>query len=212
MGADKMLKEMLGDSLTPLLKARGFRKQALTWNRREGDVVQVFDIQPSRWNDDAKEEFTINVGGVSRFAWETCWGKKLPKHVAIEECCPTFRIGEILNDFAPQANDKWWCLTRDLSDAVIETIQDEVIEVTRRKCLPLLDELDTECDLLRTFERLPEATRKQPANRLYYAILLAHNGRKSEAEEELLGFEDPKLRAWDDRAVTVKTRLGFRVP
>ena len=202
---------MVEHALLPLLNAHGFKKRASTWYRSEGDVLQVFNIQPSRWNDDEKEEFTINVGAVSRFAWETCWGKNLPKNVAIEECCPAFRIGEILNDFAPQASDKWWCLTSDLSDAAIDRIQEQVVQVTREKCLPLLDELRTESDLLRAFERLQEASRSQPANRLCYAILLALNGSKSEAEEELLAFEHPKLEAWHRRAVTVKTRLGLGV-
>jgi hypothetical protein len=207
-----MLKDMIRNEVAPLLKAQGFRKQAMTWNRDEGDVIQVLDIQPSRWNDRAKQEFTLNVGGLSKVAWETCWGKPVPKHITIEECCPTFRIGQILAGFPPEATDFWWRLTDDMSDAETNTIRDSLVDAVCKKCLPILDQWRTEADLLRAFSSLPESTKQQPANRLYHAILVFQLGRQEAAEEELHAFDNPKFRVWHDRVEAVKSRLGIRVP
>lgn len=206
-----MLKEMAEQALTPLLKTHRLRKRALTWTRREGGLFHVFNLQRSQWNDANREDFTINVGAGSSLAWEACWGKALPKYLKVDECCLLFRVGEILNDFAPLAVDKWWSLTNDLSDAERRTIQEEVVQATRDKCLPLLHELRTDSDLLGAFDRLPEAQRRRPVTRLYYAILHAHHGSKAEAERMLAEFEDPTLEAWRDRAVEVRTRLGLGV-
>lgn len=45
-------------SLSPLLKAAGFKKKAGTWHRSTADGVQVVNVQGSQWGDD----YYINVG------------------------------------------------------------------------------------------------------------------------------------------------------
>lgn len=37
--------------LVPLMKKNGFRKRGFNWSRRREAVVQVFDVQRSRWSD-----------------------------------------------------------------------------------------------------------------------------------------------------------------
>jgi hypothetical protein len=202
-----MLKETVEGWLMPLVKPRGFRKQSLTWNRTRGEIVEVLDVQPARWNDRLKQEFTLNVGAVSKFAWETCWGKSFPNNVAIEECCPVFRIGEILNNFGPNACDKWWCLTADMDRDAIETVRCEVVDVLLHECLPWLDEINSEEDLLREIERLSVATKNRPATRIHYLILLAHNQRRTEAEQVLLSLNDPKFSTWNDRVLSIRKKL-----
>lgn len=52
-------KQKLIEDLTPLLKERGYRKQKQTWYRQGTDLVIVFNIQNSAYDE---EGFYINLG------------------------------------------------------------------------------------------------------------------------------------------------------
>lgn len=62
MKARDLIAELVALSLTPLLRAAGFKKTAFSFHRRLGDVVQVVNVQLSGSNSGEQGSFYINVG------------------------------------------------------------------------------------------------------------------------------------------------------
>jgi hypothetical protein len=54
-----VLKDHLLKELTPALRKLGFKKKGMTWRRDSGDLIDVVNIQGSRWGGGA---FYVNVG------------------------------------------------------------------------------------------------------------------------------------------------------
>ena len=49
-------------SIAALLKLHKFKKKGLIWRRDHGGVIDIVDIQNSRWNTADKINFFINLG------------------------------------------------------------------------------------------------------------------------------------------------------
>lgn len=60
--ANELLRTFLSVAVVPPLKAGGFRKSSTNFHRRNGETVQVVNIQSSRGNSRNETEFYINVG------------------------------------------------------------------------------------------------------------------------------------------------------
>lgn len=60
--ANKLLRLFLSAAVMPPLKAGGFRKSSTNFHRRNGEAVQVVNIQSSRGNSWNEVEFFLNVG------------------------------------------------------------------------------------------------------------------------------------------------------
>lgn len=62
MDLNTTLKEIVKDSIAPLLKSIGFKKNGLNFYKEIGDIIQCFNIQQSKWNTAESKSFTINIG------------------------------------------------------------------------------------------------------------------------------------------------------
>lgn len=154
--------------------------------------------------------FTINVGVLCRYVWELCWDKESPSFVSADECCPCFRIGQVLSlsSDSDDTTDLWWEFKSGKELPRFEETKVEVLAALNRHCLPLLDKVKNKANCISLYDQMTEPSRELPANRLYKAILLALTGHESESGQVLDNFESAGLKAWNQRLSGIKNRLS----
>ncbi len=60
--AENLMTELIAKTVTPALKAAGFRKTSTSYHRRLGRTVQVVNVQVSHGSNRAEKKFYVNVG------------------------------------------------------------------------------------------------------------------------------------------------------
>lgn len=60
--ARESIHEVVKTGLAPMLKRRGFKKDALSFGRRRGAVAHYFNVQLSQWNRGPEGQFYLNAG------------------------------------------------------------------------------------------------------------------------------------------------------
>jgi hypothetical protein len=130
---------LVQDHVGPLLKAAGFKKQALNFRRRWGAEREggwhVINIQKSQWGDRNSISFTINIG-VACDLYTRYEGKDPSKAPTESECCWRMRIGQLMKD----RGDRWW----ELNDSRrFEHPAPEVVWAVSDLALPRLAQLST---------------------------------------------------------------------
>lgn len=55
-------KKLIGNTLSPSLKALGFKKSGYNYYRISEDVIQVCNVQRSQFNHETNQRFTLNFG------------------------------------------------------------------------------------------------------------------------------------------------------
>lgn len=94
------IKELVKLGIAPLLKSRGFKKNALNFTRRNGSVAHFVNVQLSSWNSGAAGSFYLNVG-VAFDEIAQHLGKPAPEFPRYDDCQFLVRI-ERLNPKLPQ--------------------------------------------------------------------------------------------------------------
>ncbi len=121
--------QSLGASLHSILKPEGFKKQRLTWNKRETDRVSVLQVQKSSWAEPHEAIFTLNLGVCFLDVHRLCWGSAPPKFVNDVRCCPKFRIGTVIDPSPKEAYDIWWETDRKNGfEATINDVRSKVVD------------------------------------------------------------------------------------
>ena len=99
-----IIDSVVREHIHPLLKQRGYRKQARTFHKIGEESTLVVHIQASQWNQSADGQFTINLGAYFADIEKICDSHEirgLPKEY---DCTVRRRIGQIM----PSNLDKWW--------------------------------------------------------------------------------------------------------
>ena len=100
----------------PLLKLHGFRKSGRTWRRAVGNVVQVVNLQASRWNSAESGDFTCNLGvyfpAAAELAESATAGKENPGEA---DCIVSERLGVLM----PVGRDYWWRIDEQSHDSLV---------------------------------------------------------------------------------------------
>ena len=200
-----MLEQLSSQHIAPVLRAAGFAKHRLIWNRCVDGLVHVVHIQASRWNDADECAFAMSVGVSVAQVHRIVWGKELPKVVREEDCLPRFRYGYLPG--VAIGKDVWWKLH---GEADIELVGSEVVRAIEEKCLPVLDGCRSIQDVLELADGYDQW--KQVAEKLEYAVLTCLAGQ----EEAGLAMLDamavnPKLKAWEGQVSETRGRLQDHV-
>jgi hypothetical protein len=188
--------------LSPLLFENGFKKRGLTWNRGSGEIVQVLDLQKSKFSDAERIDFTINVGIWARPVWMVLSGATPPRFIKESDCYTSFRVGQLLADFCPKATDLWWILTNEND---VERVGVEVRTIVSDKCLPFLDRFRSLEDVKQFYDSTE--LRLMPGEKLYCAVLNHLLGDHAAYDRLMADFKDKKLSAWQPRVAEVTQRL-----
>jgi hypothetical protein len=164
--------------------------------------VDVLDVQVSRYSGPDQISLTINVGIWMRTVWIINSGKKARTFIEEHDCWPSFRIGQVMADFGPDALDAWWKLT---SEDDVERVGIELCSKLSEKCLPFVNRFNTLEDVKAFYDA--KKLRLMPGGKLYLAILNYLLGDREGYERLMADFADKKLSAWRPRVAEVIQRL-----
>jgi len=184
-----------------ILRSCGFRKRRLTWNKRSNEVIQVFNIQPSRFSDDSSMKFTINLGILSPAVWRICWGKSLPKFVEEDDCAVRTRAPSLLNLTDGGPLDFWWTISASTDIADLTSELGTAIETV---FLPFVNQFTDVRDIAAYY--LSSNHHLQPIEKMYFAIALFKTGRLKLANDLLEGVSEISAD-WHKRVQFVRAQL-----
>lgn len=198
-----LISDLIRQSVALLLKEHGFVKKGNTWNRRLREVVHVIDLQESRYDDNRRVRFTLNVGVASPEAYAICWGPSVPSFLQETDCILRKRVGEFLNlTDGSMALDYWWKLS---SAGDVTIIGKEVATAIRVRLLPYLDGISSTEALYAVL-----AKQVQPSDvlgQIYLAILTALQGEAEKAKDALDVAAQAANAAWRTRIAQVREQL-----
>jgi hypothetical protein len=111
----------LDRELTP----KGIRRKKATWNREQGSLVEVIDIQTSK----AGDAVTMNVGVLSRPVYLVCWGRHPESFIEQPECTVGTRVGGLIDN-----KDRWW-------DVSSPGVAEEMVDCLAARIFPFLERM-----------------------------------------------------------------------
>jgi len=197
-----MINGLVESYISPLLMENEFIKKNYVWNRQNGKIIHVIELQKSRWNTKDRYDFTLNIGIWLKPLWEILWNKPAPSFVHSENCFPEYRVGEVL-EWDNSAKDLWWTLNPGTD---VENLGVEIKNILQEKCLPFLNKCNSMQDVL--CFAIKKDKRLHPYGKLAIATLNHLNGKYDIAEEILTEMEsNKKLEAWRDKIQKVRERL-----
>jgi len=174
------------------LVPKGFNRKKATWNREQGPLVEVIDIQTNKGGD----AVTMNVGVLSRPTYFACWGRDAKSFIEEPFCTVRARVGQLLDN-----KDRWWGVSSVMG-------AEEMIGCLGAQVLPFLERmrsLDAMRDWLAS-TGIPSL--KSPLSSICFAVLQSQLGDIDAACAVLAELERNALGAWRDRAHEVAVRIG----
>jgi Domain of unknown function (DUF4304) len=196
---DTRIASIAKESLTALLKPRGFRKRGSLYRYDLKELSWLIDVQKSRWNTQEAAEFTVNFGVFVPGVIATYGNRTEPDTPGIHHCCIYGRVG----DLTPDHLDKWWKVNaHDALPGADQLISADIRQHVEQYILPFEEGFRTRRDVV---EYLESGYAKQPVFwpsneviRFAYLGILYH----------LLG-EQTKCRSMLERAANTKTKTAL---
>lgn len=194
-----MLKEIVKNYLEPILKESGFKKKAYTWNKSVNGIIQVIDIQVSRFSKKNEESFTVNIGIFNPLIWKKCWCLEIPKIIHEQDCFPRLRISELQNTASDKSNDYWWNCTPETDEA---SLAKELTDLIMLKCIPFLDSMLDVQNIMKFYAHRDRNL--LPIEKIYFAIINNEIGCH-DIEKILLSEVSAISSSWAERVNIVRS-------
>jgi hypothetical protein len=174
------------------LAPKGFRRKKATWNREQGSLVEVIDIQVSKRGDTV----TMNAGVLSKPIYLACWGRDPDSFIEQPECTVSARVGRLIDN-----NDRWW----DVSSA---GVAEDMADCLTARILPFLERMRSLEAMRDWLASTGIPSPKSPLPSICFAVLQAQLGDTSAACAVLAELQQRALGAWRARAQEVAARIG----
>jgi hypothetical protein len=174
------------------LSPKGFSRKKATWNREQGPLVEVIDIQTSKGGD----AVTMNVGVLSRPIYLACWGRDAESFVEEPFCTVRARVGQLLDN-----KDRWW-------DVSSESVAEEMVDCLGARILPFLERMRSLEAMRDWLASTGMPSPKSPLPSICFAVLQAQLGDTGAACAVLAELERKVLGAWKARAQEIAVRIG----
>ncbi|MCG8389587.1 MAG: DUF4304 domain-containing protein [Cytophagales bacterium] len=100
---DSIVKE----TIAPILKELGFRKNGNNFYRDLGSIGQAFNVQQSQWNSKSDKTFVFNLGLIDKEINKEVYERELPKFPKEYDCDIRIRMGSLMNK-----GDRWYDLNK----------------------------------------------------------------------------------------------------
>jgi hypothetical protein len=161
----------LAKALRVTLGPLEFSRKSSTWRRDIGEFVDVIEFRRLPGSN----QFTVNVGVLTKSVSEIAWGKKVPESPVAPDCTVHDQVARIHSD-----RDGWW----DVNDPTSLT---EIAELVVNTAIPFLDQMHSR-------ERQIQYLRERTAYRnslmpIYEAILMFECGERDEACSKLRNYK-----------------------
>jgi Domain of unknown function (DUF4304) len=181
----------LDRELTP----RGFSRKKATWNREQGSLVEVIDIQTSKGGD----AVTMSAGVLSRPNYFACWGRDAEPFIEEPFCTVRARVGQLIDN-----RDRWW----DVSSA---GVAEELVDCLAARIFPFLERMQSLEGMRDWLTSTGVPSPISPLPSICFAVLQAQLGDVGAACTVLAELERKALGVWKARAKEVASRVGCAV-
>jgi hypothetical protein len=169
------------------LKPVGFRQRGRTFNRRfDNGLVHVINFQMGRYpvnfveipryKPDVYGMFTVNLGVFIPEIDAVVMNRERPGFILEYDCEIKDRLGPLI----PPGRDVWWDLIADE-----ETLSAEILTLLKQYGLPYLDRFSSREAIIREWQEYRMDIGFPPRAALSIAVILAAQGKQSQAEEVL---------------------------
>lgn len=176
-----MIDDIAKNLLNPPLKAQGFKRRGLCWNRKRGDFVDVIVLQKAKFSSPA-EEFINGYVAVSVPEFREIIFGTSPSFFIEGDGIFSFRFGELIeNEFSGKSLDQWWKLTSEVKSVVEAELYDVVI----KKVVPLLDSCSSFNAIQHIVNIKTGGKTKSPYFQINKALLCWKLGEKTKCNEIL---------------------------
>lgn len=195
-------------SLHPALKVRGFRRKRDTWYRRSGELVQVINLQGSRFNSLGRDVaclYIINVGVFLPELHEVAWREPARDDFPWRHSQLQFQLTELTG------NPAHVVLSLE-PDRSLEQQGEELVRWVIEAGLSHLDGLASIAALYPVLQKALESG-SQRFVELTFAFVAARVGERAEAERVLRSYYGRlgRERQWQERAERVAQHLGIEL-
>ncbi|MGJ7913718.1 DUF4304 domain-containing protein [Neobacillus sp. LXY-1] len=168
----KELDQIIKDSITPLLKAKGFKKQGRNFFKDLGEIGWCFNIQSSLFNHQENVDFTFNAGIFVPSAYDIYYNEPIPKFPKEYHCIVRKRISELKD----VSYEEWYSFNGNvISDKLVKQLKTDV----EAYILPFFNIYNT--DELITF--MMENKSWGPQGKAMLIIVLKQNGYEQKAQK-----------------------------
>ncbi|HEX4385890.1 MAG TPA: DUF4304 domain-containing protein [Myxococcales bacterium] len=175
-----ILDEVLA-TLTPLFTQSGYKKSARNFVSMSEGLARIVLFQTSQLKKPEEATFTLNIAVTSVAFHEAYSGRPFPKNAGTAE--PVIQSG--IGRFMPDGEPVWWSLKPGVSSTLIS---DEVEQLLRGPILRFLARFPNETALLKELEHGDQLPGFSAMRERCRAVLLAKNGRTTEAAKVLNGL------------------------
>lgn len=179
MKMQDVLKQLVKETMAPLLKSHGFNKKGNHFARMFSEFSWTLNVQSSKWNTNDDVEFTINTGLFINKLYGTYYLYDPPAFPTEVESVLRRRVSELKSE-SEEYEDIWYKLTlaTDLND-LKERIKKDIEDVI----LPHFQQFQSIKDIIQRLEKSEEVGYFEPAYVL--AILYKENGDIEAAQKRM---------------------------
>src|SRR5262249_25392749 len=103
----RLIDQIIATGPAPLLKERGYRQLARSFNAATDGLYKVVQFQSSMWNTPDSARFTSNLMIALPYFHEKWKGQPFPKNPGSAAPILSQRIGHLM----PEKQDYWWKVT-----------------------------------------------------------------------------------------------------
>jgi Domain of unknown function (DUF4304) len=184
-----MNKTVVISAVQSYLLPLGFTKKGMTWNRKNGNFVDVVELQISK----SADQITANIGVHHIWVHEVVWGAAINGAVDEPSCIFRQRLAELSGDAFV-----WWPLDS-------EETASSIVKAIGQHAMPLFDRMHSFDALSQSIAQ--GATKPYPLPVIYLSVLTHLSGHENDANSMLQSLKSRAGEAWRARIETVEVAI-----
>ncbi|MGA4718366.1 DUF4304 domain-containing protein [Fictibacillus nanhaiensis] len=174
-----VLKQLVKETVAPLLKLHGFKKKGNHFAHMFSEFSWTLNVQSSRWNTNDDVEFTINTGLFINKLYGTYYLYDPPAFPTEVESVLRLRVSELKSE-SEEHEDIWYKLTPatdidDLKERIKQDIEDII--------LPHFEQFRTIQNIIQGLEKREEQGYFEPVH--FQTILYKEYGYREAAQKRM---------------------------
>ncbi|ETT57071.1 hypothetical protein C173_32221 [Paenibacillus sp. FSL R7-277] len=201
MGTQEILKDVVKETIVPLFKGEGYKKQGNNYAYLNPAFSAVVNIQSSKWNTQDEVEFCFNTGIYVEELFGIVYLYPKPSFPTVTSSVLQIRGTELTN------NDNWYKLTPDSS---VEELKRRITKDISEYILPHLQQFEKVKDVIRVMELREKAGTYENPHHLTALYRLTGDMEQAQARMTRV-YNELQLESQKEFSAGLALRLGLEV-
>ncbi|MFC5530331.1 DUF4304 domain-containing protein [Cohnella yongneupensis] len=201
MSMQNVLKQVVKETIAPLFKVEGYKKQGNNFAYMCSDFSATVNIQSSKWNTEDEVEFFFNTGIYIEELFLSVYQYPKPPFPMEVNSVLRIRGTELTN------NESWYRLTADTD---VEQLKRMITKDVTEYLLPHFRQFESIKDVIKVMElREKDGIYENPH---YLTVLYCSVGEMEKAQERMARvYSQLKLDSQKEFARGLANRIGLRI-